>query len=582
MRGRRAVSRALVTRPKVLLMPLLSKLKIGPRLALAFGLVALVFLVALAIGWTRVGTVAASQGAYSDTANRSNAAAAAAYNMRISQAQNVNVMGRVENEDGSDMHAGDVAAFESALKQLESSGHDATSRAAIATIDGDYARWTNADRRLMALVAKGDHAAATTLGNGPVNALGDTLAQALTRLGSSEASAGDTATADAVAGVRRVLEVIAAIAILVGVALAILATRSIVRPLNRLQEATNTAANGDLTIHLGDQSRDELGAVSRSFDAMVNALREIVGHVSEAARKQADTADEMANASEQSGQAIGQIAATIGEVARGASDQAMATQRVTHTVDEMTVGIGQVAEGGQQAASVATEADTAAAAGSETAAAATEAMRSIEAKVADAAAVVTTLGEKSAAIGDIVSTIGDIAAQTNLLALNAAIEAARAGEQGRGFAVVAEEVRKLAESTGDQAGSIAGLIGEIQAETGRAVEAMNAGRVEVDAGAQRVQAAGDAFEDIRALVVRLSHEVTQVASAAEELETGSKTVREGISSTASVSEENAAAAQEVAASTQETAASGQQIAASAQEMASSARALSAMVARFTV
>ena len=481
-----------------------------------------------------------------------------------------------------------AAAFTDEISRMRAAALAPAQVAMLDELEKDLAESMTIDEEIIAAYRAGDAAVvaeadARILGRDDglstrISTNADELARSIQRdVTAVETSAGATA-----AGAKTLLVSVSVVALLMALGLALLTTRSIVGPLRRLEEATATAAEGDLTVQVGSTAKDEIGVVSRSFDTMTDSLREIVGRVVDAARSQADTAEEMARASEQTGVAIGQIASTVEEVARGASDQAEATQRVTRAVEEMARGIEQVAQGGQVAAGVASDADRAALAGTATVGAATEAMTSIEEKVADAAAVVEALGTKSQAIGDIVSTIGDIASQTNLLALNAAIEAARAGEQGRGFAVVAEEVRKLAESTRQQAGSIAGLIGEIQSETERAVVAMAAGRAEVGTGAERVNAAGEAFETIRELVVRLSAQVSSVAAAAEELEAGTQEVEDGITTTASVSEENAAAAEEVSASTEETSAASEEISAAAAELAAAAQDLSQLVSRFTV
>ena len=140
-------------------------------------------------------------------------------------------------------------------------------------------------------------------------------------------------------------------------------------------------------------------------------------------------------------------------------------------------------------------------------------MESIKDEVLGLEDVIENLNSASMQIGEIVNTITNIAYQTNLLALNAAIEAARAGEHGQGFTVVAEEVKKLAEESGEAAEDINKKIKEMLKKTGKAVETINRGATKVIEGVNIANLAGNNLDKIVNSVSNVNKMIQEISSA---------------------------------------------------------------------
>jgi len=400
--------------------------------------------------------------------------------------------------------------------------------------------------------------------------------------------------------------------------------------------AAGRIAEGDLTADVKPVSeRDALG---NAFAQMLASLRELIGQVQGGAGEVASASSQINAAAEQTAQASQQVAATIQQVAQGTAQQTASITQATSQVEQMAQAIDGIAKGAQEQARsvegasasmsqmtsaierVAVSAQSSAAASQQSAGRAeegastvnrtVEAMTTIKDTVSDVGRKVLQMQQHSAQIGAIVETIDDIAEQTNLLALNAAIEAARAGEQGRGFAVVADEVRKLAERSGQATKEIATLIQTVQHGIEESVAAMDASLKQVESGSELAGEAGRALAEILDASRQVSEQVAQIASlaqemsaastelvgamdsvsavveentaAAEESAASSGEVSAAMESVVSVSEENSAAAEEVGAMTEEMSAQAEEMTASATSLADMAQHLQQVVAQFRI
>ena len=347
------------------------------------------------------------------------------------------------------------------------------------------------------------------------------------------------------------------IAVLLGLSIGYWVAHKLALGLGQVANVAQLAANGNYQARAKITSKDELGQMAASFNAMLDRITALVTSESERddmqkrlmgflvlvsdvgkgdlTKRGEVTADMFGNladgfnlmivrfgqllkqvreAAERVNKSAGTLRDSAGQMAGTAKHQADESSKTLSAVEQLASSMRQVSETAGASSESAKQVLQATERGRVAVQETVQDMQSIRSAVQRMSKQVKTLGDRSLEISQIVSTIRDIANQTNLLALNAAIEAAGAGEAGVRFAVVADQVRKLAESSTHATREIADLVKAIQTETQDTVVAMEQETQAVEAGSASALRTGEVFNEISKIAQRSSELAQTIASAA--------------------------------------------------------------------
>lgn len=361
--------------------------------------------------------------------------------------------------------------------------------------------------------------------------------------------------------------------ILVSIAIAVLAfpiirllERTLTDPIESISRVALGIAKGDFSQKVLVTSDDALGELGRSFNQMVDKLRNILQETTSITKHVSETSRDMYLKNQELKDVIGQVTVSTNELASGAnsisedvSEMAVSIKDIESKVEayaNSTKAMNQRSEQMLQLVEKGREAVETQGAGMKSNVAATKAV----------AATIDQLAEQAEGITKITQAIKDIAEQTNLLSLNASIEAARAGEHGRGFAVVAQQVRNLAEEATRSTKEVFVLVRSIESGIREAINNIQANEEIVRMQQKAIEETEHVFRNIIDSIQYITEQIHAFAQESDSMLENARQIAAAIGNISAITEQSAAGTQEVSASMNEQIAAVQSMVERSEEM----------------
>ncbi|GAA5214963.1 methyl-accepting chemotaxis protein [Corallincola platygyrae] len=296
------------------------------------------------------------------------------------------------------------------------------------------------------------------------------------------------------------------------------------KPLKNILDVLSAIVDGDMTRKVDVKGENEFGQLGDWVNKLNDQMRDILVKLTETSHQLSHVAESNQQTSTRSRDELDR--------------QRHETASVATAMTEMSASVKEVAYSANVTLEKVLEVESASNTGREVMSQNITTTHQLSEKLQQSSTVIGEVDGYSSDIGGILVVIRGIAEQTNLLALNAAIEAARAGEQGRGFAVVADEVRNLAQKTGESITEIQAMIESLQSSAKRAVDVVSECFHEMEASVMQASDANSAMEEIQGIITQISDMSSQIAAAAEEQQCTAEEITRNINHISDISDEN--------------------------------------------